>query len=329
MKIVKLYEFGGPEVLQIEETKKPVPKENEVVIKVENIALNYSEIQQRKGTYPFPLQLPNTIGQWGVVSGKVIEVGNGVTAISKQAKVMAQIPNGSYAEYVAVPEGLLVPLPDQIDIMIATTLLTQGQSAYHALKTVGNMKKGEIVLIHAGSGGLGNLAIQMAKAFGAKKIIATASSQEKIDYALSIGANVGINYSETGWPEEVLKATNGNGVDLILESVGGDVLEGSIKVLSQFGRLLYIGSSSAKEQAWDRLNLVNILSNKTIIGFNIAHLLSNRPELVREGLEYMFGLMMNNLLKPHIKHVFPFSEVIKAHELIESRKTIGTVILKP
>lgn len=329
MKIVKLYEFGEPEVLQIEETKKPVPKENEVIIKVENIALNYSEIQQRKGTYPFPLQLPTTIGQWGVVSGKVIEVGDGVTAISKQAKVMAQIPNGSYAEYVAVSESLLVPLPDHIDIMVATALLTQGQSAYHALKTVGNMKKGEIVLIHAGSGGLGSLAIQMAKAFGAKKIIATASSQEKIDYALSIGANVGINYSEIGWIEEVLLVTNGNGVDLILESVGGDVLEGSIKVLSQFGRLLYIGSSSAKEQVWDRLNLVNILSNKTIIGFNIAHLLSNRPELVREGLEYMFGLMMNNLLKPHIKHVFPFSEVKKAHELIESRKSVGTVILKP
>ncbi|SOC15504.1 NADPH:quinone reductase-like Zn-dependent oxidoreductase [Ureibacillus xyleni] len=329
MKCVKLYNNGGPEVLEVEEIAIPVPRPNEVVIKVENIAINYSEIQQRKGTYPFPVELPMTMGQWGVISGEVIGIGESVQSICINSKVMAQVPSGSYAEFVTVPAYLLIPLPEHVDRTAVTPLLTQGQTAYHALKTIGNIKQGDTVLIHAASGGLGNIAVQLAKAFGASKVIATASSKEKLDYALSIGADISINYSEPDWTEKVFEATDGKGVDLILETVGGQILKGSIEVLAPFGRLIYIGSASSQNSQWDNLDLINILPNKIVMGLHIAELLSSRPELVKEGLEMMFSLMMKNQLKPEIKYVFPLSDVKKAHELIETRQSLGTVVLKP
>ncbi|MFT4413655.1 quinone oxidoreductase family protein [Fredinandcohnia humi] len=329
MKVVKLYEIGSPEVLVVEECDIPELGSNEVLIKVANIAINYSEIQQRKGTYPYPTPLPITMGQWGVISGEVVGIGVGVHTISIDSKVVAQVPSGSYAEYVVVPAYLLIPISERVDHMAITALLTQGQTAYHALKTVGNIKHGETVLIHAATGGLGNIAVQIAKAYGAGKVIATVGSQEKVNHTLSIGADVGINYSEENWTEKVIQVTEGKGADLILQSVGGKVLEESIQVLASFGRLIYIGSASSHNSNWDKLDLVNILSNKTVIGFNIANLLSSRPELVGEALESMLSLMISNQLRPQIKYIFSLSDVKKAHELIESRQSIGTVILQP
>ncbi|MDZ5472901.1 zinc-binding dehydrogenase [Bacillus sp. 31A1R] len=329
MKIVKYYNHGGPEVLVLEEVPVPMPGTGEVVIKVSYFSINYSEIQQRKGIYPIPSSLPATMGQWGVVTGEIVDIGDEVDSLLLGANVLTQVPSGSYAEYVVVPSYLLIPLPAELDSVLATALPTQGQTAYHALKTVGKLSNSETVMIHAASGGVGNIAIQMAEAFGAKKIIATASSHEKLDVALSLGAHIAINYSSPNWSDEVLAQTGGKGVDLVLSSVGGTVLRESTKVLSTFGRLLYFGSSSSENHHWDDLNLVSILSNKTFIGFNIAHLLTNRPELVREGLESMFGLMIAGQLKPKVSQIFSLDEVGQAHALIESRKNIGTVVIKP
>lgn len=329
MKVVRLYDHGGPEAMKIEETSIPVPGMNEVIVRVNAIAVNYSEVQQRQGTYPFPSQLPMVMGQWAVVSGVITELGENVKNLAVGIPIISQVPEGAYAEYVRIPEYLLVPVPQRMNSAQAATLLTHGQTAYHLLKTAGKLQGEDTVLIHAGAGGVGSLAIQIAKALGAKKIVATASTEEKMNLMASLGADETINYTNPGWTQQVLEATEGKGADLILEMAGGDILKGSLNVLAPFGRLVYYGSASAKDNNWDQIDLVSLLSNKSITGFNIAHLLGSDPEKVREGLEALFTMSMTGKLNPVVKHVIPLSEAAEAHRLIESRQTVGTVILQP
>ncbi|MGE7271656.1 quinone oxidoreductase family protein [Brevibacillus panacihumi] len=329
MKVVRLYEYGGPEVIKVEEESTPIAGIHEVLIRVQAIGLNYAEVQMRKGTYPYPLGLPAILGQWGVVAGIVVGIGDGVTHVEVGMSVIAQVPQGSYAEYVVVPALFIFPAPKEITPAQATALLTQGQTAYHTLKFAGRIQPGDTVLIHAAAGGVGSLAVQLAKALHAGKVIATVGTSTKQELVRSLGADIIINYSEPNWIQQVLDHTEGKGADIVLEMVGGQILEGSLRALAPFGRLVYFGSASASTEKWDFVNLLQVLENKSIIGFNIAHFLTSFPELAKEGLEHLYELVSMNRLNPVVKHIFPLENASEAHALLESRQTVGTVILQP
>ncbi|MGF9913428.1 quinone oxidoreductase [Paenibacillus ehimensis] len=329
MKAIRMYQCGGPEVLKVEDMEKPIPGMHEVLLKVQAIGVNYAEVQQRKGTYPFPVPLPAVLGQWAEVVGQVAEAGEGVTNVEIGRSVIAQVPQGAYAEYVVVPSSMLLPVPHRLNLVQSAALLTQGQTAYHTLKSVGRIQPGETVLIHAAAGGVGSLAIQIARRMKAGKIIATASAPAKLELALSLGADAAINYSEPDWAKQVLECTGGKGADLILEMVGGDILQGSLQVLAPFGRLIYFGSASAVNEKWDRADLVKLLENKSIIGFNIAHFLTSRPESAKAGLEHLYEMISADQLKPVVRHILPLEQAAEAHRLLESRQTVGTIVLKP
>ena len=215
MKAVRINEFGGVDVLKWEEVAEPKARPDYVVIKVESAGVNYADLMRRAGGYPGP-DLPSSLGL--EAAGTVVEVGENVSGITMGQRVMAMGPQGQ-AEYVAVNANFVFPYPETLDPVQAGGIPIVFLTSYHLLKTRGQMQSGDTVLIQAGASGVGTVAIQMAKAWGAK-VIATASTQEKLDLATSLGADVVINYTTQDFEAEIEEQTGGKGVELILECVG-------------------------------------------------------------------------------------------------------------
>src|SRR5699024_7848631 len=218
MKAIQFNEYGVPKALKRIDKDIPECIKYEVLIKVEAIGVNFADTARREGEYVVPTELPFIPGS--EVAGMVEKVGSEVNHIKKGQRVLASVESGGYAEYATVNERMLVPLPDNVSFEDAVVLPVQGQSAYHILKTMGKLSKGETVLVHSASDGVGLLAIQLAKIFGAGKVIATASTSEKRDLAKSMGADYLIDYTKDNWENELETITEGNGVDLALEMVG-------------------------------------------------------------------------------------------------------------
>src|SRR5699024_1963406 len=194
MKAIQFNEYGGPEVLKLIDKDIPEVKKYEVLIKVEAIGVNFADTARREGEYVVPTELPFIPGS--EVAGTVEKIGSEVHHLKEGQRVLASIESGGYAEYAAVNERMLVPLPDKVSFDDAVVLPVQGQSAYHILKTMGRLDKGETVLVHSASGGVGLLAVQLAKLFGAGKVIATASTEEKRNLAKDMGADYLIDYTQ-------------------------------------------------------------------------------------------------------------------------------------
>ncbi|MGG3923800.1 zinc-binding dehydrogenase, partial [Geobacillus thermodenitrificans] len=211
MKMVQFTEYGGPDVLEVKEVERPSPSGRHVLIEAEAIGVNYADTARREGRYVVPTPLPFVPGT--EVAGVVREVGPDVQAIRPGQRVVALVESGGYAEFVAVDERAVVSLPDGMDVQQAAALPVQGLSAYHILKTMSRLEDGETVLVHAAAGGVGTLAVQLAKRFGAKTVIATASTEEKRELARRLGADVTIDYTQNDWTKAVMEATDGRGVD--------------------------------------------------------------------------------------------------------------------
>src|SRR5699024_7665545 len=251
----------------------------DVLIKVRAVGVNFADTARREGAYVVPTELPFIPGS--EVAGEVEELGSAVQGIKKGQRVLASIESGGYAEYAAVNERLLTPLPQDVTYEEAVALPVQGQSAYHILKTMGQMQKGETVLVHAASGGVGLLAVQLAKIFGAGKIIATASTEEKLELAKDMGANYLVNYSKGAWDEEVMRITEGKGVDLALEMVGGSIFHKTRKCLAEFGRLVIYGVASGEQAKFHPASLM--AKNQSVIGFFL-------PQIMKRGNLYKDSL---------------------------------------
>src|SRR5699024_9895407 len=189
---------------------------------------------------------------------------------------------GGYAEYATVNERMLVPLPDNVSFEDAVVLPVQGQSAYHILKTMGKLSKGETVLVHAASGGVGLLAIQLAKLLGAGKVIATASTEDKLSLADKVGADHLVNYSKDGWQEKVRDLTDGKGVDIALEMVGGRVFYNTLKCLGEFGRLIIYGVASGESAQFHPSSLMK--RNQIVAGFFLPQIMK-RPSMFKESMK--------------------------------------------
>ncbi|TLS38296.1 quinone oxidoreductase family protein [Pseudalkalibacillus caeni] len=324
MKAIQFEEYGGPEVLKAIDTEKPEPAGRQVLIEVKAVGVNYADTARREGQYVVPTPLPFIPG--AEIAGIVKEIGPGVKSVKECDRVVTLISSNGYAEYALADERTLVPLPEEVDFTYGAAILLQGLTAYHVLKTSGQLQEGETVLIHAGAGGVGSIAIQLAKIFGAGKVIATASSEEKRQFAKDLGADVVIDYTKEGWEKELDKATDGKGVDVALEMVGGEVFSKTLAAMAPFGRVVVYGKAGNEQP---NLNPVMLMGkNHTVTGFFLPQIM-RKPDLYSRSLGELLKFIQEGRVKLTIGGTYPLEEAAKVHELLQSRATKGKLVLEP
>ncbi|SEH90880.1 NADPH2:quinone reductase [Halobacillus karajensis] len=324
MKAIQFKTYGGPSVLETVNTACPVLAKGEVLLKIHAIGVNYADTARREGAYVVPTPLPFIPG--AEVAGVVEEVGEGTSRFRKGDRVVTLIGSGGYAEYAKAAENTLIPIPDNVTYETAVALPLQGLSAYHILTTMGRLEKGETVLIHAAAGGVGSLAVQLAKKLGAGTVIATASTEEKLKFATELGADKAINYTNQHWRDEVLAATDGEGTDLALEMAGGDIFQETVKCMRSFGRIVVYGVASGKPAQMYPSGLMN--RNLSVIGFFLPQMMK-KPVLFEKSLRDLLKLVDTGDLKLTIGGVFDLEEASHVHEVLQARKTKGKLVLKP
>ncbi|MDA9451197.1 MULTISPECIES: quinone oxidoreductase family protein [unclassified Bradyrhizobium] len=325
MKTVRFHRTGGPDVLTFEDVPEPVAREGEVLIKVEAVGVNFADVLRRRGDdYPEPTPLPFTPG--GEIAGRVAAVGANVSGIEPGSLVYSTPRRGGYAQYVAVQAASVIPLPQGIGADQATSLVIQGLTAAFALRNSARLAKGESVFVEAAAGGVGSFAVQLAKLFGAGKVIAGASSAAKRELALRLGADSAIDYTKPDWPTEVRNLTGGAGVDVVLEMTGGDTLGRALDALGSFGRMVVYGLASGESVTVDPQRLTG--PNQSVTGFFLGGFF-RRPELVKSMLEEIVGYVVSGKLSLEIGATFPLSRAADAHRLIEERRSTGKIVLHP
>lgn len=324
MKAIQFEEYGGPEVLQYIDVERPDIGDREVLVSVKAIGVNYADIARREGKYVVPTELPFIPG--AEIAGEIVAVGEKVTQFKPGMRVVSLIESGAYAEFAKVHETGLAPIPKGVDFTDAVALPLQGQTAYHILKTMGRLEKGETVLVHAAAGGVGTIAVQLAKIFGAGKVIATASSDEKLAHAKKMGADHLVNYTEEGWELKIRDLTGGKGVDVALEMVGGDIFNKTLKCLAPFGRLVIFGAASGEQAQLYAGQLMR--RNQSVIGFFLPQIMQV-PKLYQNSFEELLGFIDSGELKLTIGGTFKLEEAAEAHRLLQGRKTMGKLVLIP
>ncbi len=321
MKAVRIHEFGDVDVLQWEDAPDPTPRPQQVLIKVESAGVNYADLMRRSGGYPGP-DLPSALGL--EAAGSVVEVGDEVTGITVGQRVMAMGPGGQ-AEYVAVNGNFVFPYPESLDPVQAGGMPIVFLTSYHLLKTRGHLQVGDTVLVQAAASGVGTVAVQMAKAWGAR-VIATASTQDKLDLARSLGADVTINYTTHDFEAEVSEQTAGRGVELVLECVGGPVLEKSVRCVASYGRLLTYGNASGTPASLEAADIFP--TNRTVVGFSMGRSPLGSLDH-KSAMDEMFPMISRGEIRLVVDQVRPMSQVADAHRHLAARGSRGKVILTP
>lgn len=325
MKAVRFHETGGPDVLVYEEVSTPVPGPGHVLIKVEAVGMNFADVMRRRGDdYPEASPPPFILG--AEVAGTVAALGDGVSNIPIGLPVLAAPGAGGYAQYVVVPAATLIPLPEGFDAISAAALLGHGLTAAIALKQAAKIVPGQTVLIEGAAGGVGSFAIQLAKLYGAGKIIAAASTPEKRAKAESLGADASVDYTVAGWADEVRQLTDGRGVDIVIETAGGETLNQALDAMAPFGRMIFLGQSSGVTALVDPWRLT--VFNHSVIGFYIGAYLAD-AELLMATVGELIGFVSTGQVKIQVGKVLPLSEATEAHRLLEGRETTGKVVLQP
>lgn len=322
MKAIQFHEFGNVDVLRLEDLPVPEPKSGEILIRVQACGINFADTLIRKNQYVYTPSLPFTPGF--EVAGTIEQLGADVQSFSVGQRVVTFLRGGGYAEYTVAPQELTVALPEKVDFDTGAAIPVTGLTAFLMLKELAQLDATKTVLIHAAAGGVGSQAVQLAKILGAKHVIATAGSPEKLELAKSLGADTPINYQDADWQEQVMQATDGKGVDVILEAVGGDIFHKSLECLAFRGQLIVYGRSSGST-VFDPIVLLD--KSRTITGFSLYDFLAG--PLYGQALSALFDYLNQGQLKVQIGGVFPIEEASKVHQLIESRSSQGKLILKP
>ncbi len=317
MKAIRIHDFGNAENLKVDEVDKPSPKAGEVLIKTEAAGINFADIMLRQDKYMFTPELPFTMGF--EVAGTVEEVGEGVEHLAVGSKVVSMMRGGCYAEFVVTDAKTTFPIPTELNSSEATALLVQGLTAIGLLES---LQPGQNILIHAAAGGVGTLLVQLAKLKGAK-VLGTASSEEKLDKVIGLGADVGIDYTEKDWTKQVLDATDGKGADIIIEMVGGEMGKRNFECLKLKGEMIVYGAASGEDFQISALGLLGKM--QTVRGYNLN--LETSANMAKFTGELMKHLGDGNL-KVSVTE-FPLIEAVKAHQAIEGRQTTGKVVLVP
>ena len=313
MRAIQISEFGGPEVLKVVEVADPIASENEILLEITAIGINYADTHQTENSYLSAQTLPLIPGV------EIVGTNDG-------KRYLALAISGGYAELAAVNKGMAFPIPDGVSDEEELTLLVQGTTAWHLLKTMSHLRAGESVAIHAAAGGVGTLAIQLAKLWGAH-VISITSSEEKSALALSLGADVIVDANVENLSDALKAANGGKRIDIILEMVGGNAFDESVKALAHFGRLITFGMASRTPPTPIHPGAL-MHGSKTIAGFWLNNCFG-KPHLFNTVLEELFALILKGDLKPVIGGVYPLDQASDAHRAMLARGTVGKIVLKP
>jgi NADPH2:quinone reductase len=313
MKVIRIEEFGGPEVLRHAEVPDPTPGEGEVVVEVSRSGINFADTHATRNDYLAEQSLPLTPG--AEVSGRTPD----------GRRVAALLGTGGYAEKVAVPEALLVPLPDEVSDDQAAALLLQGLTAIGLVRNCARVQPGETIVVEAAAGGTGSLSVQLAKSAGAR-VIGLASSEEKRAHVERLGADATVDSRSEDLGAAIREANDGRRVDAVLHMSGGDAFDAELGILAPFGRMVVFGIASREQR--DVSTAALLRGSKAVIGFWLVHLLA-RQELVAPMIGELLGAVAAGDLEVTVGGVYPLSEAARAHEDLIARSTSGKLLLDP
>lgn len=327
MRAWQVHELGDPKsTLTLEEVEEPEPGPGEVVVEVEAAALNFFDILLCQGKYQERPSLPFTPG--AEVAGTVVDIGDGVE-LAPRTRVLATpaLPKGGFAERVAVPvDGSVFPIPEEMPAEAAAAMHTVYQTAHVGLHRRANLQEGETVLVHAGAGGVGSAAIQLAAAAGAR-VISTSGGAEKVEICRKLGAEVSVDYQEENFVDAVKEATEGRGADVIFDPVGGDVFDLSRKCIAFEGRIIVVGFTSGRFADAPTNHI--LVKNYSVLGLHWGLYNKHIPELITETHDALVRLYEEGKIDPLIFETVPFEDVPQALELLGSRKTYGKLVTRP
>jgi NADPH:quinone reductase len=314
MRAVRIDEFGGPEVLQVVDAPKPEPGDGEVLIEVSRAGINFADTHQRENSYLARYEVPLVLG--GEVAGTT-EDGR---------RVVALLASGGYAEYAVANEATVFPIPDSVDDGTALALIIQGLTAWHLFRTSSKLAEGESVVVVSGAGGVGSLAVQLAKPFGAGRVIATASTEEKRAKAVELGADAAVDPASEDLKGAIVEANEGRPVDVVLEMSGGRVFDQCADALAPFGRIVAYGIAGREQNTVETGRLMR--KSRGVIGFWLMHCLGRR-EMMEEPLADLFDRAARGELVVQVGATYPLSDVRTAHEDLQGRRTTGKLLLDP
>lgn len=323
MKAAVYYETGGPEVFRYEEVPDPQVRSGGLIVQVKAVSIQGGDLLHRAGGVL--MSTPHIVGYQA--AGVVKEVGEGVTEFRAGQPVVVTMGAGSHAELVSVPARSAYAVPEGLSIEEAAAVPIEFGTADDCLFEFGRLQAGETVLVQAGAGGVGLAAIQLAKRAGAAKVIATASSDDRLDRLTEYGMDEGVNYREKDFVAEVMKLTDGHGADLVVDSVGGKTLEGSIAAMAYRGRVSWVGNAGRDDgtpAVWPIMQ-----KNGSLTGVFLGAEMGRMPDRVHAMIEKLIARVASGELRVAIDRTFPLSEADEAHRYIESRQAFGRVLLVP
>jgi NADPH2:quinone reductase len=328
MKAVQINRFGGPEVLETVELPTPTPRADQLLVRIHAIGVNFADTLMRRDRYAMTPPLPAVLGSEaaGVVESMGPDVDRFTVGQRVAVPLFATDGMGAYAEFIATDASLAVPLPDAVSFEQAAALLNQGLTALYLTRQA--PPKDKTVLVSAAAGGVGSILVQLAKRAGARKVIAAASTSAKLDFAKSLGADAGVNYTHADWTQELRRVTDGVGPDIIYESVGGDVTGACLATLAPQGQIVIYGALNIQSFQLGVPELLGLIfKNQSLTGFAFIPLLT--PAAMRAGLAELFDLVTRKELVVTVGGRYPLAQASEAHGALEGRGTTGKLILTP
>lgn len=324
MKVIEISEYGDADVLKLTDRPIPEPASGEVLIRVAAAGLNRADVMQRNGHYPPPPGASDLLGL--EVSGTVAATAPDVHDLSVGDEVCALLAGGGYAQYCTAPASSCLPIPKSLNLVESAAVPETFFTVWTNIFMRGKLKKGERLLVHGGTSGIGTTAIQLAKAFGAK-VCATAGSDEKCDACIQLGADLAINYREDDFVEKAKTWTDGQGVDVILDIVAGDYLAKNIKSLAVEGRLVIIATQGGLKSEINALPIM--MKRLTVTGSTLRpRTVEQKSEIAQELREHAWPLLDNGSIKPVIDSIYPMHQISDAHRRLDSGTHIGKILLQ-
>ena len=323
MKAAAYSRTGGPDVLEYVDVPDPELRPGGMIVEVEAVGVQGGDLLHRAGGVM--VGSPHVVGYQA--AGRVRQLGSGVEGFAVGEPVVATMAHGSHAELVSVPAGSAFAIPDGLSVDDAAGVPIEFATADDCLFEFGHLQAGETVLVQAGAGGVGLAAIQLAKASGAATVIATASSDERLQRLREFGLDHGVNYARDDVAARVRELTDGHGVDLVVDPVGGRTLEASIAALAYRGRVSWVGRAGREQappEVWPLME-----RNASLTGVFLGAEMGNRPARVYALIERLLQRVADGELRVVIDRVFPLAEASAAHAYIESRQAFGRVLLRP
>jgi putative PIG3 family NAD(P)H quinone oxidoreductase len=323
MRAIVITEPGGPQVLQIQDVPDPTAGPGEVLVRVAAAGVNRADLLQRMGHYPPPPGTPEYPGL--EVSGTIEALGDGVDGWSTGDQVGALLSGGGYAELVTVPAGQLLPVPAGVSLVEAAALPEVACTVWANVFMTAQLQPGEVLLVHGGSSGIGTMAIQLAKAAGAR-VAVTAGTAEKLERCRELGAEVLVNYKEQDFVEVVREATGGHGADVVLDTIGAKYLARNIDVLAPSGRQVTIGLQGGSRAELD-LGLMMRKRIAVIAASLRARPAAEKATIVAAVREHVWPPVADGAVRPIVHTTMPLAEAGAAHELLEASTHVGKVLL--